>query len=53
MMLTGIGLLESFGGIEGIIPNDRHISLVPEFICNVVLEQERSVGRKNSIFASG
>ena len=45
-------LIESSGGIKGVIPNDCNVSLVPEFFCNVVPEQERSVRRKDSILAS-
>jgi len=48
-----IDLSESSGGVKSIIPNDCHISLVPELLCHVVLEQERFVGREDSIFSSG
>ena len=53
IILRVIDLSESSGRIKGVIPNNCHLSLVPEFLCNVVPEQEGSVRRKDSILASG
>jgi len=44
--------VESSWGVKSVIPNDRHVSLVPELFGNVIPEQERSLGRKDNILSS-
>jgi len=44
---------EPSGGVKGVIPDNCHVSLVPELLRNAVPEQERSLGRKDSILSSG
>jgi len=44
---------ESSGGVKSVIPNDCHISLVPELIRNAVPKQERPARRKDSVLPPG
>lgn len=50
-MLTCLHVSEPNGRVQSIIQDDYHISVVSEFLCNSISQQERSTRRENFVFA--
>ena len=45
--------IESYGGVEGAIPNDHHLPVVPELLSHPLPQQEGSAGGENHVISPG